>query len=476
MLKNNQIFRRTGINRVCRAGINLVIILTILSCLAPANMAGADDCEDAGKWYDRGLDLSDNSEKEASYYKRAIELCPDFFQAHNRLGELYKNRGEYDLAIRAFNEATRMLLYAEPHNNLGDIYRMLGKYDLAAEEFITAIRIDPGSRGAQNQLKYVYKQLGKYDYVLEDQPDLIPISIFTRIPGITLPKGSILVDFQYKYWEQESDLTEDLFTGRVPPMLYSPSKRETDVHAWILGIRYGLTNDFTIGLIPKFFSKQAHIPIQQSEIDAEPQVTGFGDTVLLTKYHLWGRRKTHIAGFLLVSVPTGDENAEDKDQGLACRIPLGSGTYHFTPGIAFTKVEESLAINADISYMITDGNRAADEFHCDLAFLFPCFRNLISSIEVNYRWRGSCRRCQTYRTWGQPPTVGSQPGMIQETYETTLMEKGGHTLFLSPGLQVSLPNGFKAELGVKIPVIKPSDKIAWVEKAVFHVGLTKYFF
>lgn len=547
MLKKNRIFRQTGSDPVCRTDINLLIILVIvLSCLVQANMAAADDCEVAQTWYDRGLDLMDNSDKEALYYKRAIELCPGFAEAHNRLGEVYKSRGEYDIAAKEFEEASRTLLYAEPHNNLGDIYRMLGKYDLAEKEFITAVRINPDSLDAQNQLKYIRKRLGMYDYAFEDHLDRIPISIFTRMPGMTLPKGSFLVDFQYNYWKQESDLTEELFAGdEVPSLAYAPSKRETTVHAWIFGIRYGLTNNLTIGLIPKFFRKKAHIrieqagieaenyvtgpgdtflptkyylwgrretyqssiqaararmgqpeieigaeryltqkeaqvPIEQAGIDADPYVTGLGDTIFLTKYHLWGRRKTHISGFMLVNIPTGDEDAEGKDGKFSCRIPLGSGSFHFTPGIAFTWVEESLVINGDISYMITDGNQAADEFKCDLAFLFQCFPNLVSSIELNYRWRGSYEMEQTYQTmWGRPPTIGQPfnplPGGT-EYHDAVFIEKGGHTLFVSTGLKLSLPKEFEAELGIKVPVIKPSDETAWIEKTVFHVGLTKYFF
>ena len=480
MLNKSLIFRQTGNDPVCRTDITLLIILIVLSCLVPANMAAADDCEVARTWYDRGLDLMDNSEKEASYYKKAIELCPGFAEAHNRLGEVYKSRGEYDIAVKKFEEAARTLLYAEPHNNLGDIYRMLGKYDLAAKEFITAVKINPDSREAQNQLKYIRKRSGMYDYAFEDQLDRVPISIFTRVPGMTLPKGSFIVDFQYNYWDQESDLTEKLFAGEPPSLAYAPSKRETTVHAWIFGIRYGLTNNLTIGLLPKFFKKKAHVPIEQAGIDAEPYVTGLGDTIFLTKYHLWGRRKTHISGFMLASIPTGDKDAKGKDQGFSCRIPLGSGSFHFTPGIAFTRVEESLVINGGISYMITDGNQAADEFKCDLALLFPCFPNLVSSIELNYRWRGGSKMEQTYQTmWGRPPTIGPPfnplPGGT-ESHDAVFIEKGGHTLFVSTGLKLSLTKEFKAELGIKVPVIKPADGTAWIEKTVFHVGVTKYFF
>jgi len=450
---------------------NLFIILMLITSLTPGNMAGADDCDEARKWYHKGLDLSDDSEREASYYQRAIELCPDYFEAHNKLGEVYKSWGEYELAIKEFKQASRSFLFVEPHNNLGEIYRMQGRYDLAAEEFIKAIRIKPDFREAQNNLKYVYKRLGKYDAVIEEPPEPIPTSIFARIPGMTLPKGSFLVDFQYKYWEQEAAL-EGLTVEA--PVTFGSISREADVQASIWGIRYGLTNNLTIGLIPKFFSKKVYVKIPFWGIDAEPDVSGFGDTVLMTKYRLWSKRRTHFSAFHLLSIPTGDEDAEGEDQGVVRRIPLGSGSFDFTPGIAFTTVQEPLTIHTNIWYVITSGRQAGDEFHCDLAVALPRFHNFISIMELNYRWVGTARRRQLYQTgWGFAPARPDIPAG-PFTFETTLTEKGGHTLLLSPGVQVFLTKGLKAEFGLQLPIIEPED--GWVEKIVFHVGLTRYFF
>jgi hypothetical protein len=242
------------------------------------------------------------------------------------------------------------------------------------------------------------------------------------------------------------------------------------VHAWIWGIRYGLTNNLTIGVIPKYFSRTAHVNIPFWAIEAEPEVSGFGDTVFMTKYRLWGKRKTHFSAFHLLSIPTGDEDAEGEDKSIVRRIPLGSGSYDFTPGIAFTTVKGPLTIHTNMWYVITSGRQAGDEFHCDLALAFPRFHNFISIMELNYRWVDTAERRQLYQTsFGRPPSRGGI-----ETRQTTLIEKGGHTLFISPGLQVFLTKGLKAEFGVQLPIIRPED--GWVEEVVFHVGLTRYFF
>ena len=459
---------------------NLLIVLMIIAWLVPGNMARADNCDESRRWFNKGLDLLDNSKREASCYQNAIELCPDLFEAHNRLGEVYKSWGEYGLAIKEFEQAGENPLFAEPHNNLGEIYRMQGKYDLAAEEFTEAIRIKPDFCEAQNHLKYVYKRLGKYDSMVEMPREPIPISVFTRIPGMSLPKGEFLVDFQYEYFERKGDLKGDVPSEREAHVY---NERNAYVNRWNLGIRYGLTNNFTIGLIPKYFSKKAKIHIRKIpipgttsieylDIDAEPQVEGFGDTVLLTKYRLWETGRTHVSAFHLLSIPTGDDEAEGKSNGVKLKIPLGSGSYDFTPGIATTTVKGPLTIQANMSYTIRTGGQLGDQFNGDFAIALSLLDNIISSLELNYRWKDNSSIRQEYQIMlGQPSWIGES-----ETYKVTVSEEAGHTLFLSPGLQFFLTKGFKVELAAKIPIIKPDDKGALVEEAIFHVGLMKYFF
>ena len=462
---------------------NLLIALMLITWLALGNIVKADDCDEARRFYSEGLALSDDSAREASYYKRAVELCPDYFEAHNKLGELYKSWGEYELAIREFEQASRSPSFVQPRYNLGEIYRMQGRYDLAAEAFTEVIRIEPDFRRAQNQLKYVQKRLGKYDLVVQP-PELepIPTAIFTRIPGVTLPKGSFLVDLQYRWWTQESTITAE------DPEALGAYSREVDNRVSILGIRYGLTNDLTIGLIPKFFSRTAHVSITYQGTDAPVPVTGgrdadidvagFGDTVFLTKYRLWGKKKTHFSVFHLLSIPTGDDDKQDEDNGVERRIPLGSGSYDFTPGIAFTMVKEPFSFHGDVWYLMRRDTRlreGGDEFHCDLALGLPRFQNFIPIIELNYRWADAAKRQQLFQTEFRPAPGGpGAPVGGPETQETVVKEKGGNTLFISPGLQFIITKGLKAEFGVQLPLIKPDD--GWAEDFVYHIGLRKDFF
>ncbi len=440
--------------------------------------AGADACDEARKWYNEGLNLSDDSVQEAAYYQRAIELCPDFAAAHNRLGEVYKSRGEYESALKEFDQAKKWSLLNEPgidqrgnrsllvdqFINQGEIYRMQGRYDLAAENFKRALRINPDSRVAMNQLQYVNKMSGKYDNIILPFLQKISSPIFTRTPGMTLPRGIFSFGFLFRYWQQEADLTEDMFIGEIPDLVQQqlPLERRTEVLQAVLDLRYGLTDNFTIGLFPRWSSIGAKTPDFE-----ESTVTGLGDTNLLTKYQFWATRKTRISLFGLLSIPTGDEDAEGGRFGAT--IPLGSGSFNFTPGIAFTTVKEyleaPLTIHSNISYRITNDEVVPDELRCDLAISYPFSPDINSFMELNYRWRNSYIHPQTLTiNRDRPPWQG---GPVK--FETTLKEESGHTLFLSPGFQFIFYKDIRLNVGVQIPLIKPEG--GWAEKFVVNFGI-----
>ena len=441
--------------------------------------AGADACDEARKWYKEGLNLSDDSVQEAAYYQRAIELCPDFAAAHNRLGEVYKSRGEYESALNEFNEAKKWSLLNEPGMdqrgnrsllvdqfiNQGEIYRMQGRYDLAAENFKRALRINPDSRVAMNQLQYVNKMSGKYDNIILPFLQKISSPIFTRTPGMALPKGIFSFGFLFRYWQQEADLTEDMFIGEIPDLVQQvlPLERRTDVLQAVLDLRYGLTDNFTIGLFPRWSAISAKV----SESSEENRANGLGDTNLLLKYQFWATRKTRISLFGLLSIPTGDEDAEGGRFGVT--IPLGSGSFNFTPGIAYTTVKEyleaPLTIHSNISYRITNDEVVPDELRCDLAISYPFSPDINSFMELNYRWRDSYTHPQTLITGRNvPPWLG---GPVK--FETTLKEESGHTLFLSPGFQFILYKDIRLNVGAQIPLIKPEG--GWAEKFVVNFGI-----
>jgi hypothetical protein len=318
-----------------------------------------------------------------------------------------------------------------------------------------------------NQLQYVNKTSGKYDNLVLPFLQRISSPIFTMTPGMTLPRGVFSFGFLTRYWEMEADLTEDMFKGGLPPLpgqsrLELPIERSTEVLQVVLDLRYGLTDNFTIGLFPRWSTIKAN-----SDITNDNKVTGLGDTNLLTKYQFWATRRTRISLFHLLSIPTGDEDAEAGDFDV--KVPLGSGSFNFRPGIAFTTVKEyleaPLTIHSNISYRITDDEVVPDELRCDLAISYPFSPAITSLMELNYRWRDSYTHPQNLVIRGPGP-----PGMVgPRKFDTTLEEKSGYALFLSPGLQFILYKDIRLNVGAQIPLIKPKD--AWAEKFVLNFGI-----
>jgi tetratricopeptide (TPR) repeat protein len=445
--------------------------------------AGADACDEARRWYNDGLNLSDDSEREAAYYQRAIELCPDFAAAYNRLGEVYKSRGEFESAIEEFNQAKQLTLLklnepgidqssnlsllVDQFINQGEIYRMQGRYDLAAGQLKRALRINPNSRVAMNQLQYVNKMSGKYDNIVLPYLQRLSTPIFTRTPGMALPKGVFSAGFMFRYWEQESDLTFDMIIDGIPddfdgePM--PDVERSADVLQLILDLRYGLTKDITIGLFPRYSRIESYIADEGKTYS----VNGLGDTNLLIKYQFWGTRKTRISQYNLLSIPTGDEDV--KVGVLGRSIPLGSGSFSYTPGIAFTTVKEyleaPLTFHSNIAYRFTNGENVGDELRFDLAITYPFSPDLFSIMELNYRWRDTYTHVQPFLIYrNRPPFAGGEL-----LVDATVEEESGHALFLSPGFQFILDKNLRLDVGVQIPLIKPEG--GWAERFVIHFGL-----
>ena len=65
-------------------------------------------------------------------YQRALQLQPDFVEAHNGLGSVYKEQGKLDKAGACFQRALQLQPdFAEAHCNLGVVWYDQGKLDQA---------------------------------------------------------------------------------------------------------------------------------------------------------------------------------------------------------------------------------------------------------------------------------------------------------------------------------------------------------
>ncbi|MEW6381530.1 MAG: transporter [bacterium] len=430
-----------------------------MSAIYPGRaVASGADCTKAGEWYQKGLALSDNSAQEIACYQKAVELCPEHAPSHERLGNIYKARRQWDMAVRELQLACEGSDSSDPHTSLGEIYRMQGEYELAIREFHTALDIREEDKRAQANLEYIQRMMGRDDAGGEER-SMVPVPIFSREPGLTLSQGITSVS-----------LTLGSMTIRREWI--SPQERPVDVWRLALGIRYGLTDDLTLGIIPKMFWKKAYIRTWEGE--SQPSVHGLGDTVVLLKYCLWSRRHTSFAASLATSVPTGDEHKTAWYGWTSYTIPLGSGRYEFMPGLAFSTSFRDLGyLHTNVSYFFPrqreNGLDPGDELSYNLALCRPIpligepyffslpVTSLVGQIELNGVYRGEGRG---------PKIVDGQ--------ESRVTFSGGNMLSWSPGIQFLFQGNMMFEAGVQIPLFVPDNP--WCTEPVYQIGWTRSFF
>jgi formylglycine-generating enzyme required for sulfatase activity/cytochrome c-type biogenesis protein CcmH/NrfG len=101
-------------------------------------------------------------------YKKAIELDPALFEAHVRLGLLYRGERNYPLAIDVFKRALTLRPDdAGTINLLGLSYLGLEQYPAALSALDQAIRLKPADAALYFNLGFIYADMGKNDEALK---------------------------------------------------------------------------------------------------------------------------------------------------------------------------------------------------------------------------------------------------------------------------------------------------------------------
>jgi tetratricopeptide (TPR) repeat protein len=103
-------------------------------------------------------------------FRRAIQLQPDFVEAHVNLGNALRGLGRPDEAIAAFREAIRLQPdHASAHIRLGAILCDV-KHDFPAAEaaFREAIRLQPENPVAHKNLGWTLIKLGRFDAAITE--------------------------------------------------------------------------------------------------------------------------------------------------------------------------------------------------------------------------------------------------------------------------------------------------------------------
>ena len=115
--------------------------------------------------------------KEAELFTRkAIEIKPDFAKAHSNLGNILKDFGKLKEAEISTRKAIEFKSdFPEAHLNLGNILRDLGKLKEAEIYTRKAIKLNPDFAQAHSNLGVILKEIGKIDEAKDSYSKAIKI-------------------------------------------------------------------------------------------------------------------------------------------------------------------------------------------------------------------------------------------------------------------------------------------------------------
>jgi len=159
-----------------RSWIPLAALLIGFPLLAqqPADPALAA-LKQADAYFDQAIKLfearsypqgNDAKAKGIEAYKKAIDLNPRLFEAHRRLGDLYRrnttDRTNFERAVEAYKKALEIKPDAETASRLGISYTALGRAADAIPAFEQAARLEPGAGVYQYNLGFAYAELANF--------------------------------------------------------------------------------------------------------------------------------------------------------------------------------------------------------------------------------------------------------------------------------------------------------------------------
>jgi clan AA aspartic protease (TIGR02281 family) len=112
-----------------------------------------EDCVTARELIQKGRALNKGSDEEASFYKKALELCKEVPEAHYYLGVVYFKQKKYPSAIIEAQELLKTNSYLpEARYLLAVIYTAQGNYQQAEIELRRVLELDPNHENAKNLL------------------------------------------------------------------------------------------------------------------------------------------------------------------------------------------------------------------------------------------------------------------------------------------------------------------------------------
>ncbi len=104
-----------------------------------------------------------NLDEGVACYRRALELKPDYAEAHNNLGNLLKEQGNLDEAVACYRRALELKPdFAEAHGNLGSVLKEQGNTKEAIASYRRALELEPDYAEPHYNLGCALEEIGEF--------------------------------------------------------------------------------------------------------------------------------------------------------------------------------------------------------------------------------------------------------------------------------------------------------------------------
>ena len=116
-------------------------------------------------------------EGSAKMFETAVNIKPDYAEAHKNLGITLKDLGRLDAAVESLNQAIAIdPNYVDAHYNLAITLKDLNQFDDAVKSYQKVLEVNPNFAQAYNNLGNLLKDLGQTDESIKNYQKAIEIN------------------------------------------------------------------------------------------------------------------------------------------------------------------------------------------------------------------------------------------------------------------------------------------------------------
>jgi hypothetical protein len=296
----------------------------------------------------------------------------------------------------------------------------------------------------------------------------------TTISASTLPAGAKSVGLEVTRVRAKPFSDEELagYAGRHIHAHSADSLTSTSI-----GLGYGVTNDFTIGLRLPYIHRDnvraghhSHTgDVATNAVEAHGDSRGIGDSSVIGKYRFLNDSISNQEAALLVGleVPTGTTNRRNlQGARFETEHQPGSGSWDPLVGLAYTKRIGKMSFDTSVLYKIaTRGAQAADlgdQFFYNAAVSYRLKDAVGEQAEPHHHHDHSREQKHHHHSEVTEPFGSMNVDLVlelngewqekQKLAGVVDNNSGGNALYLSPGLRLSSTSNWTANLSLGIPI------------------------